>query len=81
MEILDACAEGEGGMGYGGYAPLGRGVGWEVKVIGFVTPEGGDNGTDALDGLLEGVGLRNETLAADKVGDAAKYALVARSRR
>ena len=54
-EILEVCRD---HGGFGGFAPIGHGRGWRVSVIGFRLPPDPPDGT----GLLEGIGLGNETL-------------------
>lgn len=62
-EILEVCQD---HGGYGGFAPIGHGVGWRVSVIGFKhTPDPPDR-----TGLLEGFGSVNLTSLPVKVTEA-----------
>ena len=52
MAISEEC---EDNPGYGGWTPVGSGVGWEVRVLGFRDEVGGVNGTVMGEGF-DGVG-------------------------
>ncbi len=59
IRVAEDC---EDNYGYGGWTPVGEGVGWHVKVLGFVEDAGGVNGTVVGE---EVDGTANTVLVAD----------------